>query len=204
MDAIVAKLRVFENGAQDNAGAWICHTFPGVHWMRSNFQTYAFGGPDRDGGSSYGLGPYTWEPYAYSALGQHHWDLEHVMSDHGPLGARYPLRLFEGDGRLLFKEGGGTVPWFGLLNRGLFDLDHPWWGGWSGRFTREKVENYWSRHDDVRADEEQLCSVPCLRARPATAGSTRRPTSSGRTSACRSGAGDAPCSTTRSVAWTGA
>ena len=153
LDAIVARLLVFENGAQDNAGAWICHTFPGVHWMRSNFQTYAFGGPDRDGGSSYGLGPYTWEPYAYSSLGQHHWDLEHVMSKHGQLGARYPLRLFKGDGRLLFKEGGGTVPWLGLLHRGLFDPDHPWWGGWSGRFTRERVENPWSRHEDVRADE---------------------------------------------------
>jgi len=153
MQAIVGKLRVFENGAQDNAGAWICHTFPDVHWMRSNFQTYAFGGPDRDGGTHFGLGPYTWAPYAYSALGQHHWDLEHVMSGHGALGARYPLRLFQRNGRLLYKEGGGTTPWLGLLNRGLFDPDRPWWGGWSGRFSREKVENCWSRHADVRADE---------------------------------------------------
>ena len=155
MEAIVAKLRVFENGAQDNAGAWICSTFPNVHWMRSNFQTYAFGGPEKDGGSHFGLGPYTWEPYAYSALGQHHWDLEHVIAFHGPLGARFPLRLFERTGRLLFKEGGGTTPWLGLLNRGLFDPDRPWWGGWSGRFSRQKIENYWSRHADVHADEEK-------------------------------------------------
>lgn len=151
LDALVRKLRVFENGAQDNAGAWICHHFPDIHWIRSNFQTYAFGGPDHEGG--YGLGPYTWEPYAYSALGQHHWDLEHVIAGHGSLGTRYPLRLMHKNGRLVYKEGGGTTPWMGLLNPGLYDPDHPWWGGWSGRFSREKVENAWSRHADVRADE---------------------------------------------------
>ncbi len=152
-EAIAAKLRVFENGAQDNAGAWICHTFPNVHWMRSNFQTYAFGGPDRDGNTNFGLGPYTWEPYAYSALGQTHWDVEHIISEHGPLGARYPLRVFKWSGGLRYKEGGGTTPWIGLLHRGLYDPDRPWWGGWSGRFTRERIENYWSRHVEVRADE---------------------------------------------------
>ena len=147
MEAIVAKLRVFENGAQDNAGAWACHEFPNIHWMRSNYQTYAYGGPPED------LGPYKWEPYEYSPMGQHHWTLQHIIVNHGPLGTMYPLRLFR-RGRLLDIEGGGTTPWLGLLNRGLSDPDHPSWGGWSGRFTGKKVLNYWSRHDDVKADEE--------------------------------------------------
>ena len=43
--AVLKKLRVFENGAQDNAGAWICANFPEIHWTRSNYQTYAYGGP---------------------------------------------------------------------------------------------------------------------------------------------------------------
>ena len=50
-----AKLRVFENGSQDNSGAWIASEFPGIHWIRSNYQTYAYGGPpevrDRRAGS---------------------------------------------------------------------------------------------------------------------------------------------------------
>lgn len=146
-EALVARLRVFENGAQDNAGAWACHTFPGIHWMRSNYQTYAYGGPRED------LGPYKWEPFEYSAIGQHHWLLKHVIAEHGSLGTRYPLRLFR-TGMLLDKEGGGTTPWMGLLHRGLYDPDHPEWGGWSGRFSKGKVLNYWSRHEDVRADEE--------------------------------------------------
>jgi hypothetical protein len=54
---------------------------------------------------------------------------------------------------ILYVEGGGTIPWLGLVNKGLSDFDHPWWGGWSGRFTREKVKNEWSRHESVRVDE---------------------------------------------------
>jgi len=154
----ISRIRVFENGAQDNAGAWICANFPDIHWVRSNFQTYCYGGPSHDGATrhadwSMDLGPHTWQPYDYSPLGQHHWALEHIVGDHGPFGMYWPLRQFEG-GRIAFLEGGGTVPWLGLVNKGLYDIDNPWWGGWSGRFSREKKENYWSRHASVNADEK--------------------------------------------------
>ncbi len=39
------------------------------------------------------------------------------------------------------------------MSKGLSHIDHPWWGGWSGRFSREKVKNDWSRHESVRVDE---------------------------------------------------
>lgn len=153
-----AKLRVFENGSQDNAGAWICHEFPDIHWVRSNYQTYAYGGPANDGGpDGKQLGPHAWEPYAYSTVGQHQWTLEHVIAGHGPLGMLYPLRLFH-QGTLGFQEGGGTIPWTGLMHPGLSDINHPSWGGWSGRYTAEKVQDPWSRHADIRPDEEKYGS----------------------------------------------
>jgi len=157
LDNVVTKLRVFENGAQDNSGAWICHRFPDIHWIRSNYQTYCYGGPMWEGavdgsGNNADLGPHTWQPYEYSALGQHHWTLEHIMTNHGPFGLCYPIRAF-GSGKLAFLEGGGTIPWLGLVSNGLTDIDHPWWGGWSGRFSKEKVKNDWSRHESVRVDE---------------------------------------------------
>lgn len=160
VQGLVAKLRVFENGAQDNAGAWICHEFPDIHWIRSNYQTYCYGGPSGDGrvdnsGSAKELGPYTWEPYAYSNVGQHQWALEHIKGNHGPLGRLWPIRQFS-NGRISFLEGGGTIPWLGLVNKGLFDINEPSWGSWSGRFSRQKVANYWSKHKDVRRDEEQV------------------------------------------------
>jgi hypothetical protein len=154
----VTKLRVFENGAQDNAGAWICSEFPAIHWIRSNYQTYAYGGPGGlDGDLSSNLGPHCWHPYEYSVSGQNEWLKEHVMTGHGALGKAHPERRFGGpQGKLGFMEGGGTVPWMGLVNRGLFDINHPSWGGWSGRFSARKVPCFWSRHGDIRTDEEKV------------------------------------------------
>ncbi len=155
LDAAIQKLRVFENGSQDNAGAWIASEFPAIHWIRSNFQTYAYGGPGARGGDAMrGLGPHQWKPYEYSPQGQGDWLGEHVQNNHGPLGHLYPDRRFREDGPLAFMEGGGTIPWLGLVNKGMFSINHPHWGGWSGRFTREKVPCFWSRHGDIRPDEE--------------------------------------------------
>ncbi len=159
-DRIVSKLRVFENGAQDNAGAWICSEFPQIHWIRSNYQTYAYGGPGgMDGDVSSTLGPNFWQPYDNSVEGQNEWLKKHIMKDHGPLGAVYPERRYNfmhGKSSLGFMEGGGTIPWMGLVNKGLFDINHPQWGGWGGRFSAKKVACFWSRHGDIRIDEEKV------------------------------------------------
>ncbi|WP_020529053.1 nucleoside hydrolase-like domain-containing protein [Flexithrix dorotheae] len=156
--AMIKKIRVFENGAQDNAGAWICAKFPEIHWIRSNFQTYCYGGPSWDSnegkeGSTTQLGPYTWEPYEYSSMGQHHWTLTHIIGNHGYLGKVYPLRQMH-KGNIVFLEGGGTIPWMGLIHRGLTDISQPHWGGWSGRYSRDKKKNAWSKHENVKVDEE--------------------------------------------------
>lgn len=154
----ISKLRVYENGAQDNAGAWICANYPEIHWIRSNYQTYCYGGPASDGiadnkGSSQGLGPHTWQPYDYSSIGQHQWAMEHIIAEHGALGTYWPLRMFP-NGKLLFIEGGGTIPWLGLANKGLYDIEKPHWGGWGGRFTKKKQKNFWSKHSSVNTDEK--------------------------------------------------
>jgi hypothetical protein len=155
-DAFVAKLRAFENGSQDNAGAWICHNFPNIHWIRSNYQTYGFGGPGSLESSTFrDLGPYVWQPYPETEEGQHEWLKEHLRTGHGALGEIYPERRFR-DNRLQYIEGGGTTPWLGLMNKGLFDIDHPSWGGWSGRFTDKKIADVWSRHADIKPDEQKV------------------------------------------------
>ncbi|MBK1879325.1 DUF1593 domain-containing protein [Pelagicoccus mobilis] len=156
--AALAKLRVFENGAQDNAGAWIMARWPSINWIRSNYQTYCYGGPSIDGGqdnrgSGKELGPYTWKPYEYSGLGQHLWALEHLKGNHGPLMARWPLRQFPRGG-VSFLEGGGTIPFLRLLPNGLQDPEHPEWGGWGGRYQNTRSKNVWSKHRDVRVDEQ--------------------------------------------------
>lgn len=161
MVKIADKLRVFENGAQDDAGAWIVNRYPEIHWIRSNYQTYAYAGPGIDGaannrGDARQLGPHTWKPYAYSGTGQHQWALEYLKGNNGPLMALWPIRQFQRGG-ISFLEGGGTIPWLGLVNKGLYDNENPHRGGWSGRFSRERVLNCWSKHSDVK-NEEQLSS----------------------------------------------
>ena len=54
---------------------------------------------------------------------------------------------------MVFIEGGGTIPWLGLIHQGLSDISQPGWGGWSGRFSKEKVKNVPSRHESIRIDE---------------------------------------------------
>ncbi len=152
LSSLLAKLRVFENGAQDNAGAYLCNRYPNIHWIRSNYQTYAYGGPGRVRGTDINtIGPQFWGEYDYNTTGQNDWLVENVMQGHGPLGDLYPERLF--GKRHGFMEGGGTIPWIGLANRGLFSIDHPSWGGWGGRYSREKVADVWSRHASVRVDD---------------------------------------------------
>ncbi|MFO7901951.1 MAG: nucleoside hydrolase-like domain-containing protein [Planctomycetota bacterium] len=149
MEQLCSRIIVFENGAQDNSGAWIAEHYPKIAWHRSNHQTYAYGGPGSKGSIQ---GPYTWEPYERTADGQHAWAKQHIMTGHGALGACFPPRLM---GRLHFLEGGGTIPWMGLVNHGLTDPEHLYWGGWSGRFSRTRHQNIYSRHQDVRRDEEE-------------------------------------------------
>ena len=136
MDRLCSRIIVFENGAQDNSGAWIAGHYPKIAWHRSNHQTYAYGGP---GGKDSIQGPYTWEPYERTADGQNEWAKQHIMTNHGALGMCFPPRLM---GRLHFLEGGGTIPWMGLVNRGLTDPERLYWGGWSGRFSRTRHPEY--------------------------------------------------------------
>lgn len=154
VDAFVAKLRVYENGAQDDAGAMITHQYPGIVWLRSNYQTYAWGGKDGGPGD---IGPYVWQPYPQYVNGnvgpgEHQWAHENIQTGHGALGALYPDRK-TGNGSLQFLEGGGTTPWIGLANHGLSDPEHPAWGGWSGRFAAVRAVNYVSRHPEIQSLE---------------------------------------------------
>jgi len=151
MAAFVAKLRVYENAAQDDAGAWINHEFPDIHWIRSIHQTKCFGGPEKDQ-----HGPHNWKPYAYSPLGQDDWAKENVRTTHGALGALYPIRVYRNytEESPNFIEGGGTIPWMGLVPQGLTDPSEPSWGGWSGRYTSEKILNVPARWSSVQEQEK--------------------------------------------------
>ena len=155
--AFVAKIRVMENGAQDNSGAWITHEFPDIHWVRMNFQNRGYGGPGGYDGPDPNIGPHVWKPFAYSTKGQDDWAHEHIRTGHGALGELYPMRLFFSlkFNNPAFIEGGGTIPWMSLATRGLTDPSEPSWGGWSGRYSAEKKLNVASLYKEIAEDEQR-------------------------------------------------
>jgi hypothetical protein len=152
MDDFIGKLRVFENGAQGDAGAWINHEFPNIHWIRGIHQTKNFGGPTRKA-----TGPHAWKPFEYSSKGQDNWAHEHIRTNHGALGELYPMRVFFGMTiqTPAFIGGGGIIPWMSLAIKGLTDPSEQSWGGWSGRYTTEKIENFPSPISKVHDTEKQ-------------------------------------------------
>ncbi|MFW6035021.1 MAG: nucleoside hydrolase-like domain-containing protein [Halothermotrichaceae bacterium] len=132
----VSKIRVYDDSGQDDAGAWICHTFPEIFYIRSKAQVFGLFGPEQN------AGPQPWAP-----LDQYDWAEKNIRTRHGILGALYPRRLFK-DGRFLFMEGGGTASWYGLVNKGLYNPSEISWGGWGGRFSSEK-EQIWAGQGNV-------------------------------------------------------
>jgi hypothetical protein len=157
LEVAIKKLYVFENAGQSTLGAWTCREFPEIHWVRSIYQTKAYGGP-----WSTDLGPHHWKPFAYSAKGQDNWAKQHVRTGHGPLGELYPIRAYINDAAYFteelpnFIEGGGTIPWMRFVSTGLTDPKQQTWGGWSGRYTAERVNNIPARFDFVAKEEEQF------------------------------------------------
>lgn len=121
----VSKLRVYDIAGQDNTGAWICHTFPEIFWVRSVDQFQAISVREAS-------------PFPPEVTGANietfttEWIDEHVQS-RGPLGRLYPERRW--------KYEGDTPAFLYLLRNGLSAPEHPHYGGWGGRFSREKTKN---------------------------------------------------------------
>ena len=155
----VSKIRVFDDSGQDNAGAWMAHTFPDLFYARSRSQVFGLYGPTFNSG-----------PNVFGADTEYHWIEKNIRTRHGILGALYPQRLWiappwnmvhverdpEDAKRVehMFTEGGGTASWLGLVNKGLFDAANISWGGWGGRYGRQKEHVPAGQHrvDELEAD----------------------------------------------------
>ena len=73
----------------------------------------------------------------------------HVRKDRGPLGALYPTNTWTAPNPHACLKEGDTPSWFYFLPIGLGDPAHPEWGGWGGRFRREKGGPYRDAQDTV-------------------------------------------------------
>lgn len=127
-DKFVSKLRVYSISDQDDAGAWIRREFPKLFYIVSPSNPT---GPHEYFRSTWiGIaGDQRWN------IGQmHHFEMvdnpwleQHVMKNHGPLGALYPP--------LKFIMEGDTPSFLGLIDNGLHWETSPSYGGWGGRYA---------------------------------------------------------------------
>ncbi|MBM3211283.1 DUF1593 domain-containing protein [Candidatus Poribacteria bacterium] len=97
----------------------------GEHYKNIGFYMDTFF-PVMDGGRWY----HRWAPLTEHA-GGFNID-EDVKKSHGPLCANYTI-VKEGD----------TMTFMHLIPNGLNDINHPEWGGWSGRYSLNKEFNMW-------------------------------------------------------------
>lgn len=158
----VSKIRVFDDSGQDNAGAWIAHTFPDLFYARSRTQVFGLYGPTMDSG-----------PYVWGDDTEYEWIERNVRVRHGILGALYPQRLWivppwnkaiqekgqKARETLVYKftEGGGTGSWLGLAHKGVFDPNNINWGGWGGRYKNKKEHVSAGQH---LVDKEEAAYEP--------------------------------------------
>jgi hypothetical protein len=148
----LSKLRVFSNSDQDNAGPWIRKEFPDLFYIVS---------PSSESGKEYARA--TWSgisgdrfykngPMYKFDMVDNPWLEEHVIKNHGPLGALYP--------RLKYIMEGDTPTFLGFINNGLGWQVSPAYGGWGGRYVLEQpageTRPIWTNNNQTTRDSVPL------------------------------------------------
>ena len=146
VDRLVRRLRVYAIADQDDAGPWLRREFPGLFYVVS---------PTNPDGQEYHRATWTGisgdrhyrnGPMHRFALVGNPWLQEHVIDNHGPLGALYPKHkyIMEGD----------TPAFLGLIDNGLGWHVSPEYGGWGGRYVRYRcygeTRPIWTNSDKSR------------------------------------------------------
>lgn len=126
LEEFISKMRVYDLAGQDDAGAWMAKSFPGLFIIR-NVLAYK--------GMSFRYSSDEWNHTrgGDETVVTREWVRRNIQTDHGALGALYPdaLHIWEGD----------TPTFFYSMPNGLNDPEKQWQGSWGGRFGRKKEKN---------------------------------------------------------------
>jgi glycerophosphoryl diester phosphodiesterase len=136
----LARLRVYDINDQDGLATWITENFPDLFYVLASCR------PGRDKREGAYRGMYLGGD---ESLTSREWIDANVRVDRGPLGALYPTRTWTAPNPHACLKEGDTPSWFFFLPTGLGDPVHPEWGGWGGRFGREKGKPFRDAEDAV-------------------------------------------------------
>lgn len=116
-ERLVSRLRVYTISDQDDSGAWMRRTFPGLFYIVTP-------------GDSYGQSTWVAINNVYEGIDNdtisNSWLVRNIQQGHGLLGAAYP--------DVAWGMEGDTPSFLGLVPNGLNIPEHPDWGGWGGRY----------------------------------------------------------------------
>lgn len=140
LQRFLGRLRVYDINDQDGLAGWITENFPDLFYVLASCQ------PGRDKREGAYRGMYLGGD---ESLTSRAWIDTHVRKDHGPLGALYPTQTWTAPNPHSCLKEGDTPSWFFFLPIGLGDPAHPEWGGWGGRFLREKGKPFRDARDAV-------------------------------------------------------
>jgi len=145
LNAFIKKIRVFAVADQDRWGYWINKSFPELFYIYAGScghrSCQSFRGQYLTGDTS---------------MQNRLWIDANVRKDHGPLGALYPRN---GGGVSGMKEG-DTPAFLFAYNNGLMNPEYPQWGGWGGRFDKDREGYFVDAADllDGSSDERHTVS----------------------------------------------
>lgn len=156
LQSFLAKIRVHDIDHQDDTGPWIDEHFPTLFYILSK------SAPEADKRSGVYRGMYLGGD---ESLTSRQWITENIKTDHGPLGAMYPMQTWTDPNPHGCLKEGDTPSWFYFLDHGLSDPAHPEWGSWGGRFARQTNSYYRDAKDKVGEKNDGRATV--WRWRPA-------------------------------------
>lgn len=148
--AVIDKIRVYAIGDQDRWGYWINKNFPELF--------YIYSGSCGDRSCSGFRGQYL---TGDQSMQDGAWVEANIRKDHGALGSLYPRN---GAGTNGMKEG-DTPSFMYCYRNGLMEPDQPEWGGWGGRFQKDREGYYIDAADHWQGAQDERHAVS--RWRPA-------------------------------------
>ena len=112
LKSLVAKLRVYAIGDQDDSGFWVRREFPTLFWITPR---------------GFNTGINSVDPGSNPEMISPAWLASNIQQGQGPLGLVYP--------DIAYGMEGDTPAFLSLIPNGLNDPSHPNHGGWGGRFA---------------------------------------------------------------------
>ncbi|PQO32730.1 DUF1593 domain-containing protein [Bremerella cremea] len=130
--AFLNRIRVYDIADQDRIFDWMMTQHPGLFYVlnkssNGNRLDAAFRGMYLEGDVD---------------LTSRQWIERHIHQKHGPLGALFPMKTWTSPNPHGVMKEGDTPSWFFFLPNGLNIPEHPEWGGWGGRFAKDKQGIY--------------------------------------------------------------